>query len=35
MPTQKIWDHAINIKEGFTPRKGKIYPLSKGEREKV
>ena len=29
---QKIWDHAINIKEGFMPRKGKVYPLSREER---
>jgi len=35
MPTRKIWDHAINLKETFKPRKGKIYPLSKNEREEV
>jgi len=35
MPTRKIWDHAIDLKETFKPRKGKIYPLSKNEREKV
>jgi len=35
MPTRKIWDHTIDLKEMFKPRKGKIYPLSKNEREKV
>ena len=30
-----MWDHAIDVKEGFVPRKGKIYPLSREEREKV
>ena len=35
MPTRKIWDHAIDIKEGFVPRKGKVYPLSREEREEV
>ena len=35
MPTRKLWDHAIDMKEGFVPRKGKVYPLSRGEREEV
>jgi len=35
MPTWKIWDHAIDMKEGFVPKKGKVYPLSKKEREEV
>jgi len=35
MPTRKIWDHAIDLKETFKPRKGRIYPLSKNEREEV
>jgi len=35
IPTRKIWDHAIDLKETFEPRKGKIYPLSKNEREEV
>jgi len=34
MPTRKIWDHAINMKEGFVPRKDKVYPLSRRERER-
>jgi len=35
MPTRKIWDYAIDLKKTFKPRKGKIYPLSKNEREEV
>jgi len=35
MPTRKIWDHAIDLKETFKPQKGKIYPLSKNKREEV
>jgi len=35
MPTRKIWDHAIDMKEGFMPRKVKMYPLSRKEREEV
>jgi len=35
IPTRKIWDHAINLKEMFKPQKGRIYPLSKNEREQV
>jgi len=35
MPTRKVWDHAIDVKEGFVPRKGKVYPLSREEREEV
>jgi len=33
--TRKIWDHAIDLKETFKPQKGRIYPLSKNEREEV
>ena len=35
MPTRKVWDHAIDVKEGFVPRKGKVYPLSRKERVEV
>jgi len=35
MPVQKAWDHAIELKEGFTPKKGKVYLLSREEREEV
>ena len=35
MPTRKLWDYAIDVKEGFIPQKGKMYPLSREEREEV
>jgi len=35
MPTRKLWDHAIDVKKGFVLRKGKVYPLSREEREEV
>ena len=35
MPTRKIWDYAIDIKEKFVPRKRKVYPLLREEREEV
>jgi len=35
IPTRKVWDHAIEVKEGFVPRKGKVYPLLREEREEV
>jgi len=35
MPTRKIWDHAIDLKEMFKPQKGRIYSLSKNKREEV
>jgi len=35
MPTRKVWDHAIDLKEMFKPQKERIYPLSKNEREEV
>ena len=35
MPVQKAWDHAIELKEGFMPRKGKVYSLSREEREEM
>jgi len=35
MPTRKIWDHVINMKEEFVLRKEKVYLLSREEREKV
>ena len=35
MPTRKVWDHAIDMKKGFVPRKGKVYLLSREEREEV
>ena len=35
IPTRKLWEHMIDVKEGFMPRKGKVYPLSREEREEV
>ena len=35
MLMRKVWDHAIEVKEGFVPRKRKVYPLSREEREEV
>jgi len=32
---RKLWGHAIDVKEGFVPRKRKIYPLSREEREEM
>ena len=35
MLTRKVWDHMIDVKEGFILRKGKVYLLSREEREEV
>ena len=35
MPARKMWDHMIDMKEGFIPRKKKVYPLSREERAEV
>jgi len=35
MPTRKAWNHIIDLREGFIPKKGKIYPLSRVEREEI
>jgi len=35
IPMRKVWDYAIDLKETFKPQKGRIYPLSKNEREEV
>jgi len=35
MPMSKIWDHTIDLREGFVPKKEKIYLLSRIEREEV
>jgi len=35
MPVQKTWDYAIELKEGFMPKKGKVYSLSREKREEV
>ena len=28
IPTKKLWNYAIDMREGFVLRKGKVYPLS-------
>jgi len=35
MPTRKAWDHVIDLRKGFVLEKGKIYLLSRVEREEV
>ena len=35
MLTRKTWDHAIDLREEFVQKKGKIYPLLRVEREEV
>ena len=35
MPMKKVWDHVIEMKEGFVLRKGKVYLLSREERKEV
>jgi len=35
MPMRKAWDYAIDLREGFVLKKGKIYPLLRVEREEV
>ena len=35
IPTRKVWDHIIDMKEEFMPRKEKVYLLFREEREEV
>ena len=35
MPIRKPWDHAIELKETFKPKKGRLIPLSREEQEEV
>ena len=35
IPVQKAWDYTIELKEGFMPKKEKVYSLSREEREEV
>jgi len=32
IPIRKVWDHVIDVKEGFVLKKGKMYPFSREER---
>jgi len=35
MPMRKVWNHIIDLREGFVLKKDKIYPLSRVKREEV
>jgi len=35
MPIRKTWDHVMNLRKEFVPKEGKIYLLSRIEREEV
>ena len=35
MPMRKAWNHAIDLREGFVLKKGKIYLLSRVDREEI
>jgi len=35
IPVQKAWDYTIELKEGFMPKKEKVYSLSREEKEEV
>jgi len=35
MPLQKPWDHGIDLKEDFPPKKGRLIPLSVDEQKEV
>jgi len=32
---KKVWDHAIEVKKGFVPRKEKIYLLLRKEKANI
>jgi len=35
MPTKRLGDHVVEVREGFVLRKGKVYPLSREGRKEV
>jgi len=35
MLVRKPWDHAINLREDFVLKKGKVYILSRDKKEEV
>ena len=35
IPVQKAWDHVIELKEGFVPKKGKVYILLREEQKEI
>ena len=34
-PLRKPWDHAIDLKDSFKPKKGRLIPLSPQEQKEV
>ena len=35
MPVRKPWDHTIDMKDTFVPKKGRLIPLSLQEQKEV
>ena len=35
MPVRKTWDHAIDMKDTFVPKKGRLIALSPKEQKEV
>ena len=35
MPVKKPWDHVINLREDFVPRKGRTYLMLREEKEEM
>jgi len=35
IPVQKAWDHTIELKQRFVPKKGKVYSLLREKREEI
>ena len=35
MPVRKPWDHRIDLKQDFQPKKGRLIPLSVDEQKEV
>ena len=35
IPVKKPWNHTINLREDFVPRKGRTYLMSREEKEEV
>ena len=35
MLMRKLWNHVIEVKKGFVPRKGKVYLLLRKKRKEV
>src|SRR6266852_4947939 len=35
LPQRRMWDHAIELEEGFTPAQGHIFPLNLGQEKEM